>query len=156
MRLQDSAMVRGIVTNDRFPVHCVDLANGPIGCVAFAKTLLSDARATKPILHVDPAADLDPDPVSFLSMVLTAVRQSPSKPSSDSGASRRPVALEARLSVDRTEWLARARLLETEAKKAADDGNIQLSAQKILAALDCERRAGTVGPQVLQLIKPRA
>ena len=89
-------------------------------------------------------------------MVLTAVRQSPLKPSSDSGASRRPVALEARLSVDRTEWLARARQLEVEAKKAADDGNIELSAQKILAALDCERRAGTVGPQVLQLIKPRA
>jgi hypothetical protein len=30
------------------------------------------------------------------------------------------------------------------------------SARDILRALDCERRAGSVGPQVLQLIKPRA
>ena len=88
-------------------------------------------------------------------MVLTAVRQSPSKPAPESGASRRPLALEARPSVDRTEWLARARQLEAEAKQAAEDGNIERSAQKILAALDCERRAGSVGPQVLQLIKPR-
>lgn len=52
--------------------------------------------------------------------------------------------------------LARARTLDAEAERAAQDGDIDLSAQKILAALDCERRAGTVGPQVLQLIKPRA
>jgi hypothetical protein len=30
------------------------------------------------------------------------------------------------------------------------------AARNILLALDCERRAGAVGPQVLQLIKPRA
>jgi hypothetical protein len=29
------------------------------------------------------------------------------------------------------------------------------AARSILEALDCERRAGGLGPQVLQLIKPR-
>lgn len=88
-------------------------------------------------------------------MVLTVLRQSPPKPGAESGAPRRPAPPEARPSVDRTEWQARARQLEAEARQAAEDGDIERSARKILAALDCERRAGTVGPQVLQLIKPR-
>ncbi|QNJ18391.1 hypothetical protein SynA1825c_00046 [Synechococcus sp. A18-25c] len=37
----------------------------------------------------------------------------------------------------------------------AEEGNIAGSAQTILKALDQERRAGSVGPQVMQLIKPR-
>ena len=42
-----------------------------------------------------------------------------------------------------------------EARTQADEGNIAGSAQTILKALDQERRAGSVGPQVMQLIKPR-
>ena len=37
----------------------------------------------------------------------------------------------------------------------ADEGNLQTSAGLILKALDQERRAGGVGPQVLHLIKTR-
>ncbi|MFM8525116.1 MAG: hypothetical protein ACKOCM_05805 [Cyanobacteriota bacterium] len=104
---------------------------------------------------MDVATDLAPDPVPFFSMVLTAFRQSSLKPVSQAAPSRRPVIPEVRPAVDRTEWQARARQLDAEARQAAEDGDIERSAQKILAALDCERRAGSVGPQVLQLIKPR-
>ena len=89
-------------------------------------------------------------------MVLTAVRQSSPKPGMAAAASRRPAAPEQRPAVDRSEWQAKAQTLELEAQQAAEEGDIERSAQKILAALDCERRAGSVGPQVLQLIKPRA
>ncbi|MEY2645666.1 MAG: hypothetical protein RLZZ611_2315 [Cyanobacteriota bacterium] len=44
---------------------------------------------------------------------------------------------------------------EAAAKAAAACGDVESSARLILQALDCERRAGSVGPQVLQLIKPR-
>ena len=37
----------------------------------------------------------------------------------------------------------------------AESGDIQAAGTLILKALDQERRAGAVGPQVLQLIKPR-
>ncbi len=37
----------------------------------------------------------------------------------------------------------------------AEAGDLQIAATFILKALDQERRARTVGPQVLQLIKPR-
>ncbi len=37
----------------------------------------------------------------------------------------------------------------------AEAGNLQAAGTLILQALDQERRAGAVGPQVLQLIKPR-
>ncbi len=50
----------------------------------------------------------------------------------------------------------RASTLNLEARLAAERGDIEESARLILAALDCERRAGGLGPQVLQLIKPRA
>lgn len=43
-----------------------------------------------------------------------------------------------------------------EAKSNAEAGLIAQSAQMILKALDQERRAGSVGPQVVQLIKPRS
>ena len=43
-----------------------------------------------------------------------------------------------------------------EAKSSAEAGLISQSAQMILKALDQERRAGSVGPQVVQLIKPRS
>lgn len=44
---------------------------------------------------------------------------------------------------------------EAVAEAAAASGDVAESARRILMALDCERRAGTIGPQVLQLIKPR-
>ena len=44
----------------------------------------------------------------------------------------------------------------SEARSNAEAGQIAESAQMILKALDQERRAGSVGPQVMQLIKPRA
>ncbi len=37
----------------------------------------------------------------------------------------------------------------------AEAGDLQAAATLILKALDQERRASSVGPQVLQLIKPR-
>jgi hypothetical protein len=41
------------------------------------------------------------------------------------------------------------------AELAAAAGDVECAARLILRSLDCERRAGSVGPQVLQLIKPR-
>lgn len=49
---------------------------------------------------------------------------------------------------------AAARLHE-RARHSAEAGDIAAAAQSILQALDHERRAGVLGPQVLQLIKPR-
>ncbi|WP_320666667.1 hypothetical protein [Prochlorococcus sp. MIT 1307] len=37
----------------------------------------------------------------------------------------------------------------------AEAGDLKAAATLILKALDQERRAGVIGPQVLQLIKPR-
>ena len=45
--------------------------------------------------------------------------------------------------------------LDLRAKQAAEAGNITIAARTILESLDCERRAGATGLQVLQLIKPR-
>lgn len=42
------------------------------------------------------------------------------------------------------------------AREAAAAGDIASSARSILAVLNCERRLAGVGPQVLQLIKPRS
>lgn len=55
----------------------------------------------------------------------------------------------------RSHLLAQVKALEDQAMKAAEAGDLVDSARAILAALDCERRAGGLGPQVLQLIKPR-
>lgn len=44
---------------------------------------------------------------------------------------------------------------ERQARTAAAAGDLDGSARAILAALDCERRLAGVGPQVLQVIKPR-
>ncbi|MFN7901196.1 MAG: hypothetical protein ACK5N0_16325 [Synechococcaceae cyanobacterium] len=41
------------------------------------------------------------------------------------------------------------------ARQAAERGDLQQAGRLILETLDCERRAGSLGPQVLQLIKPR-
>ncbi len=55
----------------------------------------------------------------------------------------------------RHDLIHRAAAHEAEAQRAAARGEIEASARQILLALDCERRAGSLGPQVLQVIKPR-
>lgn len=56
----------------------------------------------------------------------------------------------------RQRLLQQAASLNEQARVAAGDGDIDASARAILQALDCERRAGGLGLQVLQLIKPRS
>ena len=51
--------------------------------------------------------------------------------------------------------LAHASRRPERARLSAEAGDISSSAQFILQALDHERRVGGLGPQVLQLIKPR-
>ncbi|MEB3349514.1 MAG: hypothetical protein VKO00_05795 [Cyanobacteriota bacterium] len=51
--------------------------------------------------------------------------------------------------------LDQAAQLFAQARQAAAAGDLSASGRAILEALGCERRAGGVGPQVLQLIKPR-
>jgi hypothetical protein len=55
----------------------------------------------------------------------------------------------------REDLLKEASSYAEAAEAAAAAGEIESSARLILQSLDCERRAGSVGPQVLQLIKPR-
>jgi hypothetical protein len=56
----------------------------------------------------------------------------------------------------RQRLLLQAATLNEQARVAATQGDLEASARTILEALDCERRAGGLGLQVLQLIKPRA
>jgi hypothetical protein len=58
-------------------------------------------------------------------------------------------------SEQRQRLLVQADELNGRARACAEEGDIEASAQLILKSLDCERRAGGLGPQVLQLIKPR-
>ena len=54
------------------------------------------------------------------------------------------------------EHLAKAGAFFQQAQSAAEAGDLSSSGSFILKALEQERRAGTVGPQVMQLIKPRS
>ena len=54
------------------------------------------------------------------------------------------------------EHLAKAGVFFQQAQSAAEAGDVSSSGSLILKALEQERRAGTVGPQVMHLIKPRA
>ncbi|EDY38024.1 hypothetical protein CPCC7001_903 [Cyanobium sp. PCC 7001] len=45
---------------------------------------------------------------------------------------------------------------DSQARQAAALGQLDEAARAILQALRCERRLANTGPQVLQLIKPRA
>lgn len=56
---------------------------------------------------------------------------------------------------ERLHLLHRAEHCDRQARDCADAGDLTTAARYILQALDCERRAGGLGPQVLQLIKPR-
>lgn len=58
--------------------------------------------------------------------------------------------------VSREQCLELADQLYLEARSNAEAGQVSESAQMILKALDQERRARSVGPQVVQLIKPRS
>ena len=49
-----------------------------------------------------------------------------------------------------------AQALFFKARQCAEDGRISEAGPLILQALGHERRAGSAGPQVLQLIKPRS
>ena len=69
--------------------------------------------------------------------------------------SLRPKALAALTPEVRETLLQQSSRLNDQARGAAERGDMTAAAQLILEALDCERRAGTLGPQVLQLIKPR-
>ena len=60
------------------------------------------------------------------------------------------------LQVKREAFLKAAGTYLDSACSQAEAGDLQAAATLILKALDQERRAGSVGPQVLQLIKPRA
>lgn len=55
----------------------------------------------------------------------------------------------------RAQLEAEVRRHEQIARDAAEAGDIEASARSILALLDCERRLGAQGPQVMQVIKPR-
>ena len=54
------------------------------------------------------------------------------------------------------EHLAKAGVFFQQAQSAAESGDVSSLGSLILKALEQERRAGTVGPQVMQLIKPRS
>ena len=56
---------------------------------------------------------------------------------------------------DRSHLLLRSEDFNRQARQCAEAGDVAGAARLILQALDCERRAGGLGPQVLQLIKPR-
>jgi hypothetical protein len=56
---------------------------------------------------------------------------------------------------DRQDLLQRAEDFDRQARQASEMGDLATAARLILQSLDCERRAGGLGPQVLQLIKPR-
>lgn len=55
----------------------------------------------------------------------------------------------------RRQFLDQANGFNDQARLAADEGDVSAAARLILMALDCERRAGGLGPQVMQVIKPR-
>ncbi|MEB3333573.1 MAG: hypothetical protein VKP70_01165 [Cyanobacteriota bacterium] len=56
---------------------------------------------------------------------------------------------------ERNNLLLQAQELDRQARLSAEMGDLDTAARLILQGLDCERRAGGLGPQVLQLIKPR-
>ena len=59
------------------------------------------------------------------------------------------------IQVQKQEYLKEAGSFFEDASVHADEGDLQTSACLILKALDQERRAGGVGPQVLHLIKTK-
>ena len=60
------------------------------------------------------------------------------------------------VTVQRQDHESAASQLFEQARLQAEAGQINEAGSLILKALSHERRAGSVGPQVMQLIKPRA
>ena len=56
----------------------------------------------------------------------------------------------------REHYQAAAQRHDEAARLAAASGDLESAARSILALLECERRYGAQGPQVLQVIKPRS
>jgi len=67
-----------------------------------------------------------------------------------------PSSQQAPVAERRDDLMREAAAFSAAAEQAASSGEIEQSAREILRSLDCERRAGSVGPQVMQLIKPRS
>jgi hypothetical protein len=96
-------------------------------------------------IRVDPSTNRKPGPPASppTSAALPMNGGSPRQPHPPSGGDQRQ------------HLLSRASELHNQARHAAEQGDLASAARSILDALDCERRAGGLGPQVLQLIKPR-
>ncbi|GCE64794.1 hypothetical protein OMCYN_00716 [cyanobiont of Ornithocercus magnificus] len=60
------------------------------------------------------------------------------------------------MSSKKDKLLTSAASLYGQARNEAETGDVSAAGTLILRALECERRAGEVGPQVMQLIKPRS
>jgi hypothetical protein len=105
--------------------------------------------ADRPFLPVFEAAKSSPVMiVASPSTPVTLTLETPARPRSGVSPLSDPAA--------RQRLLLQAAALNEQARVAASEGDIEGSARAILQALDCERRAGGLGLQVLQLIKPRA
>lgn len=83
-----------------------------------------------------------------LPITSAALQRAPLTPANRSGIS-------AADADNRRVLLEQASQLFEQARLSAEAGEISAAAQAILRGLHCERRAGGLGPQVLQLIKPR-
>lgn len=77
--------------------------------------------------------------------------RSPQVPSSPPRSVRLPIHAKPKPSIEQ-----QVSQLDGLAREAAAAGDIDASARLILELLQCERRLLSRGPQVLQLIKPRA
>jgi hypothetical protein len=87
---------------------------------------------------------------------MTGTRSLPvSFPLNSGPGGSRPAPVRPQAEGGRDTLLAQASGLQERARLSAEAGDISSAAQLILQALDRERRAGGLGPQVLQLIKPR-
>ena len=80
----------------------------------------------------------------------------PTRPGSPAQAAKSAVSRSCEERGDhRRQFLDQANGFNEQARIAADEGDVSGAARLILMALDCERRAGGLGPQVMQVIKPR-
>ena len=105
--------------------------------------------ASWPVVNVfDTATSLPAMIVSSPSAPVTLTLEAPLRARSSVSPLSDPTA--------RQRLLLQAATLNEQARVAATQGELEASARAILEALDCERRAGGLGLQVLQLIKPRA
>lgn len=93
-----------------------------------------------------------PEPISATPLFMSALSSPAVSPPSQRSSRPQPVPIE---TSDRNHLLLRAEDFHRQARQCAEAGDVASAARLILQGLDCERRAGGLGPQVLQLIKPR-